>query len=129
MSTFQSLQQRHVQLLEGAEPNCLVCVVGTKQDLVTDSTREIPEKTAKELATEINRRKGREPFTLSRIPYFETSAKTGANVDQVFDFILRTCLPLDDEKRASLSIRKNTGIDLEQSNKTNGTRKGCCTII
>lgn len=132
MRTFQSLHQRHIQLLEAAEPNCLVCVVGTKRDLLTDDTREVSEKAAKAFATDINQKKGREPDTLSRIPYFETSAKTGVNVDQVFDFILHTCLPLDDEKKASLSIRKHTGVDLEQRNASGTSRsskKGCCAIM
>ena len=131
--TFQGISNRHLQLLEAAEPNCLVCVVGTKRDLVTDSTREVSEKSAKALATEINVSKGRAPETLSQIPFFETSSKTGENVDEVFDFILHTCLPLDDENKAALSVRKRTGVDLEQrdavATQSRSKKGGCCSVM
>ena len=116
------LRDRHLKLLEASEPNCLVVVVGTKMDLVTEETRQIPQSLGESLALEQNQKKGRHGTSFSVKPFFETSAKTGENVEEVFDFILRTCLPLDDETTARNSLRGNVGVDLEHK----GHRKKCC---
>lgn len=115
-----------MQLLEASEPNCLVVVVGTKTDLVTNDSREIPSSTGERLALEQNEKKGR-PRNSFEKPFFETSAKTGENVEEVFDFILNTCLPLDDEETAKNSMRRKSGLNLEHksSNSRNDTKK-CC---
>lgn len=120
--SLQVLKDRHLQLLEGAERNCLVVVVGTKTDLVTNDTREIPFSVGEKFALEQNEKKGRSRNSFKVFPFFETSAKTGKNVEEVFDFILNTCLPLDDEETARKSIRQSSALDLHQ----NQAAKKCC---
>ena len=126
--SFQVLKERHLQLLEAAEPNCLIVVVGTKTDLVTRDTREVPSSAGEKLAIEQNERKGRPRSGFSVHPFFETSAKTGNNVDKVFEFILNTCLPLDDEETARNSLRKMSGLSLEQKSRRSHSHesKSCC---
>ncbi|XP_068707698.1 ras-related protein Rab-20-like [Montipora foliosa] len=127
--SLQALHERHLQLLEAAEPTCLVVVVGTKADLVTKTTRQVMSFVGEKLALEQNEKKGRPRNGFRVNPFFETSAKTGHNVEKVFDFILNTCLPLDDEETARKSIRRNSTLDLEQkSSKQNRkeTRGKCC---
>jgi len=125
--SLQALHERHLQLLDASEPNCLVVVVGTKTDLVTNDSREIPSSTGERLALEQNEKKGRPRGSFKKKPFFETSAKTGENVEEVFDFILNTCLPLDDEETAKNSLRRTSGLNLEHksSNSHNDTKK-CC---
>jgi len=126
--SFQVLKERHLQLLEATEPNCLIVVVGTKTDLVTRDSREVPSSVGEKLAIEQNERKGRPRGGFNVYPFFETSAKTGNNVDKVFEFILNTCLPLDDEETARNSLSKMSGLNLEQkSHKSHSHEsKSCC---
>ena len=126
--SFQVLKERHLQLLEAAEPNCLIVVVGTKTDLVTRDSREVPSSVGEKLAIEQNERKGRPRSGFSVYPFFETSAKTGNNVDKVFELILNTCLPLDDEETARNSLRKMSGLNLEQKSHKSRSHesKTCC---
>lgn len=112
--SLKALYERHLQLLEYAEPRCLMVVVGTKADLVTNRTRQVARTVGETLALEQNEKKGRPRNSFSVNPFFETSAKTGENVEKVFEFILQTCLPLDDSETARKSIRKTSGVDLEQ---------------
>ena len=112
--SLKALYERHLQLLEYAEPKCLIVVVGTKADLVTNRTRQVARTVGETLALEQNEKKGRPRNSFSVDPFFETSAKTGENVEKVFEFILQTCLPLDDSETARKSIRKTSGVDLEQ---------------
>ncbi|PFX25970.1 Ras-related protein Rab-20 [Stylophora pistillata] len=98
--SLRALRERYLQLLDASEPNCLVVVVGTKKDLVTGSFREIASCAGESLALELNEKKGRASGSFNEKPFFETSAKSGENVQKVFDFILNTCLPLDNEDTA-----------------------------
>ena len=70
------------------------------------------------LALELNEKKGRPTGSFNEKPFFETSAKSGENVQKVFDFILNTCLPLDDEETAKRSLRQSMDIDLENKSQT-----------
>lgn len=102
-------------------------VVGTKKDLVTGSSREIASCAGESLALELNEKKGRASGSFNEKPFFETSAKSGENVQKVFDFILNTCLPLDNEDTAKRSLRQTMGIDLENKSQTqNESAKKCC---
>ena len=125
---MEALIERHLHLLEGAEPDCLLVVVGTKSDLVTKDTRDIPSSAGEKLALEQNEKKGRPRDSFRVNPFFETSAKTGKNVEKVFDFILNTCLPLNDAETARKSIRRSSALDLEQTSfkrRNEGSTK-CC---
>ena len=123
--SLRALMERHLQLLEAAEPNCLIVVVGTKIDLVTNDSREVPSSAGERLALEQNEKKGRLRSSFKKKPFFETSSKSGENVEEVFDYILNTCLPLDDEKTAKKSVRRTSALNLEQKSRNEDAKK-CC---
>lgn len=127
--SLKALYERHLQLLEYTEPRCLFVVVGTKADLVTSKTRQVARTVGEKLALEQNEKKGRPKNSFSVDPFFETSAKTGQNVEKVFEFILQTCLPLDDSETASKSIRKTSVVDLGQRSSKHlceDSKGNCC---
>lgn len=127
---MRTLHDRHLHLLESAEPNCLVVITGTKKDLIASSKRAVSEEAGLELAKQQNKSKDRPLESLSQIPFFETSAKTGENVDNVFNFIFKTCLPLDDKEMASMYAKKHTGVDLESKSDTKcGSHGKCCSLL
>lgn len=121
-NSLKVLKERHIPLLESAEKNCFCVIVGTKLDLVNDSTREISAEIGRSLAQHQNKDKG---LDLKSIPYFETSSKSGKNVDEVFSLILNTCLPLDEPvkaKTASVGV-----VNLAKSRETSTcAKKKCC---
>lgn len=120
-TSLNVLKERHIPLLESAEENCLCVVVGTKLDLVNNSTRQISTDIGRALATAQNKDTN---HSLNRVPYFETSSKTGENVEDVFSLILNTCLPLDNERTAKTS---STGVvNLDNSHQPSHTKKKCC---
>lgn len=96
--TFDSLQTRHIPLLEAADENCLVVTVGTKLDLVSPRSRQISNDAGEQFAVIANPSRFKdEDNTALRIPFFETSSLSGENVDSVFLYIFNTLLPLDRE--------------------------------
>lgn len=67
------------------EPECSIFIVGTKYDLIDEKTpRAVKEQEVKEFAEKIN------------AEVFDTSAKTGVNVEELFNRIARV---LYDKKR------------------------------
>lgn len=123
--SLKVLKDRHIPLLETAEENCFCVVVGTKLDLVNNTTRAISTDVGRSLAQAQN--KYREGI-LEKVPYFETSSKSGENVEDVFSFILNTCLPLDEASEERTSQKKSSQgmIDLDKSHQTNCSKKKCC---
>ncbi|XP_002730555.1 ras-related protein Rab-20-like [Saccoglossus kowalevskii] len=99
--TFDSLQTRHLPLLEAAEKNCLAVAVGTKLDLVSPTSRQVSNDAGEQFAVLSNPDKFKEGCdSKQRIPFFETSSLTGENIDNVFLYIFSTLLPLDREGNA-----------------------------
>ncbi|XP_072032268.1 ras-related protein Rab-20-like [Amphiura filiformis] len=89
--TFELLQERYLPLLEAAKEDCLLCVTAMKQDLLTDSNRAVPQEEAERFALQMNANRYRDTRNAPRRkPYFETSALSGQNVDEVFEFIFTT---------------------------------------
>lgn len=100
-------------------------------DLVTNQNRGVSQEAGQELAKKQNENKDRSLESLTQIPFFETSSKTGHNVDKVFEYILENCLPLNDHATAQKYTRKSTGVELEaggtaSSKKSNSGGK-CCS--
>ncbi|KXJ21424.1 ras-related protein Rab-20 [Exaiptasia diaphana] len=125
-SSLTTLHNRHLHLLQSAEPNCLIVIVGTKKDLIASESRAVSEQAGKELAEQQNANKTRPLTSLTQVPFFETSSKTGENVDNVFDFILQSCLPLNDSAMADMYTRKNTGVDLDKKTSSRDSTQGKC---
>ncbi|XP_019633803.1 PREDICTED: ras-related protein Rab-20-like [Branchiostoma belcheri] len=126
--TFDILQERFLPILEGAEDDCLIAVVGTKLDLVTEETRQVLPDEAENLAKELNTPRNEKHRTVAdRKLSFETSAKSGHNVEELFSAMFDICLPLD---KAPKTPKRNTStVDLEapSSNKVPmGEKAGCC---
>ena len=123
-NTLNVLKERHIPLLQSADENCLCVVVGTKLDLVNDTTRQVSTDVGKALAKSQN--KGRVDQESSVVPYFETSSKTGKNVEDVFSFILNTCLPLGDDCGEKMGRKLSGGcVDLHKPKNCPEKRK-CC---
>lgn len=89
--TFETLKHRYLPLLECLDGDILKVVVGSKLDLLEKRQRQINSEQGKMFARSIN------PLfcqTLnSPAPYFETSSRTGACVDEVFEAIFETFFP------------------------------------
>ena len=120
------LKERHIPLLQSAKENCLRVVVGTKLDLVNNTTRQISADVGRTLAKAQN--KGRFDDT-DVVPYFETSSKTGKNVEDVFSFILNTCLPLENNCEENMVRKSSEGcVDLHKPNSSHEKKK-CCVIM
>ncbi|XP_028394314.1 ras-related protein Rab-20-like isoform X2 [Dendronephthya gigantea] len=123
-NSLNVLKDRHIPLLQSAEEDCLCVVVGTKLDLVNDTTRQISTDIGKALAKTQNKER---LDKLNVVPYFETSSKTGKNVENVFDFILNTCLPLDGdcEEKGGRTMSSGDCVDLNAPKHCHQKRK-CC---
>ena len=106
---------RFLPLLDAAEEDCLLVVVGTKTDLLSESNRAVDMQEALVFSKEINKRK------LNEIPYFETSSKTGHNVNRVFEYILANRLP---EDGSGLKQRRTSTVDLDKA-QTGNQKTGC----
>ncbi|CAH1265968.1 RAB20 [Branchiostoma lanceolatum] len=126
--TFDILQERFLPILDGAEDNCLITVVGTKLDLVTEETRQVKPEEAESLARELNSARIEKDRTVGEKKLsFETSAKTGHSVEELFNVMFGICLPLD--KAPKTAKRKTSTVDLDappSSRVPVGEKAGCC---
>lgn len=126
MKSFDSLGVRFLPLLESARECCLKVLVGTKLDLMTPESRQVSAEAAEKLALEINADQPIEK--LQKAPYFETSSKTGHNVDEVFDYILQYCLPLSPDQIVRRPTVSKSTINLAdmKSDSSIEDHKKCC---
>ena len=97
-------RSRFLPLVDAAEENCLLVVVGMKSDKVTRETRPVPPEQPMLLAQRINKRK------LDKVPYFEASSLAGLNVEEVFNFIFHTCLPLSKKEDLTRTASASSGV-------------------
>ena len=115
------VRARFLSLLSSAEDNCLLVVIGTKCDLLSELNRGCSQEDAMVFAKEVNRR------ILDSVVYFETSSVTGQNANRVFEYIFTTLLPFDvlpDQLRKPCS---GSTVDLEGTKEKVGQPKsGCC---
>lgn len=70
LESFDALKHWHTELLNNV-PNCLIIIIGNKIDLDGEN-RQVDPSIVEEYAKEHN------------IPFYETSSKTGKNVNEVF---------------------------------------------
>ncbi len=75
-STFDNIPRWLRELKDHANRDIVLIQIGNKVDLCSDSNRQVTEDMAKQMATELD------------IPYIETSAKTGMNVDKAFTSVI-----------------------------------------
>ncbi|GFW78626.1 ras-related protein Rab-20 [Trichonephila clavipes] len=90
-TSFYNLNQRYIPILNDVASANLKVIVATKSDLLdAHTTRKVSKEEGIELAKKSNPNLD---FQKHALPYFETSAKTGHNVDQMFEYIFEFFYP------------------------------------
>jgi Ras-related protein Rab-20 len=117
-NSVSKLREVFIPLLHDSVESCLTVVVGTKMDSATGPDREVKVSEGRQLAEDehrkqIERATMRDPDTyLQSVPskklYFETSAKTGEGVPELFHFI-QTTLIQEQERQGSSSSGGDKG--------------------
>jgi len=113
-NTFENIPRWLRELRDYANRDIVLILVGNKCDLVDKSLRQVTEEQAKTLAAEYE------------LPFIETSAKSGLNVDDGFHQIIKTIY-----ENAFVSKNKDGaggaagGLDLNGKN-VNESGKKCC---
>jgi len=102
---------------DSAHDNCVKIVVGTKLDLVESMSRAVSTQDGQALANEINSPR----LTGRNIPlYFETSSRTGFNVEKAFESLFKLCEP-------AMKAELGEDVDLTDGKGGAGSKKsGCC---
>lgn len=77
-TTFENIPRWLRELRDYANRDIVLILVGNKADLVDKSLRQVTEEQARTLAAEYE------------LPFIETSAKSGLNVDEGFNTIIKT---------------------------------------
>lgn len=99
LRTFETLRLRYLPLLDSVDSFVLKIVVGSKLDLLQTQDRQVTPEEAKEFAKSIN-----DVYCqTNEVPYFETSSRTGYNVDNVFEIIFEHFFPSQGKKPRSAS--------------------------
>ena len=117
LESFNDLKEKWYEDLKAhGEKYTVVAVVGCKSDLY--EKEEVPEDTAREYAKSIN------------ATYMLTSAKTGDNINNLFDTLARQYLGPEFTKKVE-EMKKDKGevtkVTKEDSKKDkNNKKKGCC---
>jgi len=106
IQTYENVKNWITQIREEASPNVIIYIAGNKIDL--EEERKIKTEEGQKLAEELG------------LPFFETSAKTGVNINESFEDLVEKI----DEVYSKLE--EKTG-----GNKVNKvyqakTKKGCC---
>ncbi|KAJ3428112.1 ras-like protein [Anaeramoeba flamelloides] len=113
-TSFAAIRKIHDRIKKIKETSVPILVVGNKSDLTSERliSREGAEEAAKKMG----------------IPYLETSAKTGENVTESFERLVRLL-------RGGSSKRRDNKHDERKKKRNNSTDiptdngSGCCTII
>lgn len=131
--SFESLKTVFIPLLENVDAACLTVVIGCKSDLADESKKAVSAEAGKELAItqhafQLERaRRQSAASILEKVDadnsFFETSALSGKNVEEVFTYIQKVLVPLG-EIPTSRNVVSSGAINLEQPQEPN--KKKCC---
>ncbi|KAF8767117.1 ras-related protein Rab-20-like [Argiope bruennichi] len=122
-ASFHNLRFRYIPVLNDVASAQLKVIVANKSDLLDTHQRQVTKEEGLELARVSNPHLN---LDNSNLPYFETSAKTGDNVDEMFEYVFRHFYSNPDAESAPSSDE-----NLEASIKLESSPKGqsnysCC---
>lgn len=104
----------HRELKEHANRDIVIILVGNKCDLSNQSMRQVPTEAGERLAAELD------------LPFIETSAKTGLNVDDAFNTVIKAIY-----ENAFVSKGEGgasgSGIVVDDRNVQSSSSKTCCS--
>ena len=106
LQTYENVKNWISQIREEANPNVIIYLAGNKID-VTEEEKVVKTEDGKKIADEFN------------LPFYETSAKNGDNVNEIFENLVEKI----DEVYSKLEVPKSTGKNKLYTGKT---KKGCC---
>ena len=128
------------ELQRQASPGIVIALVGNKLDLTSESSNEVPEVASNEEGAEeaaegtgdarkVTTKEGREYAEEEGLLFYETSAKTGVNVQEVFTAIANA-IPETQMKSAKPAAGAGTqsalGAERVNLNKrVEGAKEGC----
>ena len=128
--SYESIESRHMHLLDSVAPGCVLVYVATKMDLINTKRngivrkREVSMDEVVQKAIDSAEQRGSFRHPQGLIPVFETSAKTGDCVSDVFEYIFETLVPSSVKSTNELSP---SGVISLSKNEVSGTqaKKGC----
>lgn len=132
--SFESLKNVFIPLLENVDGACLTVVIGCKSDLSDESRKAVSAEEGKTLAitqhaSQLERaRKQSAACTLEKVDagdsFFETSALSGKNVEEVFTYIQKVLVPPGEIPAPPRNVLYSGAVNLEQPKELN--KKKCC---
>ena len=99
MSSFENIREWIQDIRQEVSPKSIIFLIGNKIDLTEQ--RKIAKEQGEELAEEF------------KIPFFEASAKSGENVDEVFKALYEKII----EAYGDLEKEKGTKLNKKKQNK------------
>ncbi|XP_020368937.1 ras-related protein Rab-20 isoform X2 [Rhincodon typus] len=135
--SLRELEERFLSLTDTAQPDCIFAVVGNKSDLTDETQGPVPafpapranKQVFKEDAINLYKQLlkykmlDEKDFPLAEKMCFETSAKTGYNVDLLFETIFDLVIA----GIAKKPVKCSDTVDLKQSMNSKPRKSPCCT--
>ena len=129
-SSLDKLKEVFLPLLKGAGQSCLPVVVGAKCDLLGQKSRDVTKAQGQELAESLHTRQlerakvgGASTFLSAVTPkksFFETSAKTGENVKELFEYIEEIVV------KQTTAFKPDPDVVKVDKQFSSAPQKGCC---
>ena len=110
-ASFLSLDKWLNDIADKVPSNAYIIIAGNKLDL--DKQRQIDIEDVKKFADEKN------------LKYVETSAKTGENINQLFETITATLYDSGPNKKDNKDVTVILDKPIDENSKENGGKKGC----
>lgn len=129
-SSLERLREVFIPLIKGAGQSCLAVVVGAKCDLLGQKNRQVTKQQGQALAEQLHAQQleraqvgGASTFLSAVTPkksFFETSAKTGENVTELFEYIEGVVV------QQSASFKPDPDVVKVNKQISSAPQRGCC---